>query len=297
MDRVTGNSIGTSVLSANQQTLARMATYQTQLSTNKKLIYLSDDPVAAKQSMRYRGEGLQVQKYLDNIDKAQAFMQATDSSLGEMSQVLDEAKALAVQGTNGTQDAASRKTLAASVDSLLTRMIDLGNTVHDGRYLFAGTATTQTAPPFARNATDDGVDYRGTLDNFEVAIGPTSKVQVNQDGYTLFGTDTFKSLIEIRDALKANDPATLNSKITGLDTVHDRLNGLQGAMGGRQQRLELAQSQLENTKVYLGELVSKAEDVDMTEVISKMNLTQVALQAGLQAGAKVMQTSLIDFLR
>jgi flagellar hook-associated protein 3 FlgL len=68
-------------------------------------------------------------------------------------------------------------------------------------------------------------------------------------------------------------------------------------MGAREQRLQLAQGQLENTKVYLDQLVSKAEDIDMTEVISKMNLAQVALQAGLQSGARVMQTSLLDFIR
>lgn len=299
MDRVTGNSLATSILGANQQNLARLATYQLQLATGKKLNQVSDDPVAAKQSMRYRAEGMQMQKYLDNIDKATSFMNATDQSLGEMSKLLDEAKSLAVQGANGTQDAASRKTLGASVDSLLSRLVDLSNTVHDGRFLFGGTATVQPQPPFARNASDSAIGYTGNLDSFAVAVGPSSEVQVNTDGHSLFqgGNDVFKSLYQLRDALNQNDPATVNDLITQVDGAHAQINAAQGGMGGRLQRLELSRSQLEGTKVYLGELVSKAEDADMTDVITKMKLSQTALEAGLHSGAKVMQTTLLDFLR
>jgi len=299
MDRITTNGLSNSVLDANQKTLARLANYQLQLATNKKLNQVSDDPVAAKQSLRYRAEGMQVQKHLDNIDKATSFMSATDQSIGEMTQLLDEAKSLAVQGANGSQDATSRKTLAGSVDSLLSRMVDLANTVHDGRFLFGGTATVQTAPPFARNATDTGVDYTGNLDTFSVKIGPTSDVQVNTDGFSLLKgqQDVFQVLYKLRDSLNQNDPATVNDLVTDVDAAFQQVNGIEGSMGGRIQRLDLARSQLENTKVYLGDLVSQAEDADMPEVITKMNMTQTALQAGLQSGAKVMQTTLLDFLK
>ncbi len=299
MDRVTGNSLGASILGANQQTLARLANYQVQLATNKKLNQVSDDPVAAKQSLRYRAEGLQVGKYLDNIDKATAFMNATDQSLGEMTKLLGDAKSLAVQGTNGSQDATSRKALGASVDSLLSRMIDLGNTVHDGRFLFGGTATVQPQPPFARNAQDTGVSYTGNLDSFGVQIGPNSTVQVNTDGFSLLQgqQDIFGTLYKLRDALNQNDPATVNTLLPRVDASFQQVNGIQGQMGGRIQRLDLARSQLEGTKVYLGDLVSQAEDADMTEVITQMRLTQTALEAGLQSGSKVLQTTLLDYLR
>ena len=299
MERVTGNSLSASILSANQQTLARLANYQQQLATNKKLNQISDDPVAAKQSLRYRAEGLQVTKYLDNIDKATSFMSATDQSLSDMGTLLDEAKSLAVQGANGSQDATSRKTLASSVDSLLSRMVDLANTVHDGRFLFGGTATVQTQPPFARNAGDTAVSYSGNLDTFNVQVGPNSNVQVNTDGYSLFKgqQDVFQTLYKLRDALNQNDPSTVNDLITNVDDAHQQVNGIQGGMGGRIQRLDLARSQLESTQTYLGDLVSQAEDADMADVITKMRLAQTSLDAGLQSGAKVLQTTLLEFLR
>jgi flagellar hook-associated protein 3 FlgL len=295
MDRITNQSMSRTVLANNQRTLSRLATYQEQLSSQKKVNRVSDDPVAAKQSMRYRTEKNEADKYLDNINKATAFMSATDSSLAEMSQVLDAVKGLAVQGANGTQDAGSRQALAQSVDSYLTRLVDLGNTVHDGRYIFSGTSVLQQ--PFAKQ--DGEVVYQGNLDRFEVAVGPSARVTVNESGHQLFqgDVDVFAALGDLREALDGDDPQAVQALITTIDAAHEYLNDLHGSMGGRMQRLELTMSQMESSRANLGQLISQAEDVDITEAISQLQLNQVALEAGIQAGAKVLQPSLLDFLR
>jgi flagellar hook-associated protein 3 FlgL len=295
-DRITINAINNTVMADNQRTIARLATYQEQLSSGKRINRVSDDPGAARSALRYRAESLQTSKYLDNIDKGESFIEASDSAMEQMSQVLTDAKALAVQGANGTQDAASRNTIAQSVDSLLTRMVDLANTVHDGRYIFSGTATfTQ---PFARSADGQGVDYQGNLDSFEVQVGPGSRVTVNQDGNTLFkeSVDVFGALVDLRDALRANDASTVSGLVQDIDDAHTHVNDLHGALGGTEQRLELARNQLESAKVNLDALVSEAEDVDFADTIAQMQLAQVALEAGLQSGSRVLRPSLLDFL-
>ncbi len=295
-DRITINAINNTVLADNQRTISRLATYQEQLSSGKRINQVSDDPGAARSALRYRAESMQTTKYLDNISKGDSFITASDSAMEQMSQVLNDAKSLAVQGANGTQDAASRKALGQSVDSLLTRLVDLANTVHDGRYLFSGTATfTQ---PFARSADGTTVNYGGNLDTFEVQIGPGSQVNVNQDGNTMFKqeVDIFGSLVELRDALRANDASKITGLIQTVDDAHAHMNDLHGALGGTEQRLELARNQLESAKVNLDGLVSAAEDADFPEVIAQMQLAQVALEAGLKAGAKVLRPSLLDFL-
>jgi flagellar hook-associated protein 3 FlgL len=299
MERVTNAAMSATVLGTTQRTLARLSTYQQQLASGKKVLEVSDDPVGAKTTLRYNGEQFAAQRYLDNIDSGTAFMTAADASLSEMSQLMDQVKSTAVQGANGSQDAASRAVLAQSLDSFLSRMADLANTVHDGRFIFAGTSTTQDQPPFALGDDGASVTYSGNLDTFSVNVGPNSPVALNQDGYSLFmkGTDLFKTVIDLRDALNSNDGDLVNELIADVDTASTRVNELHGAMGGRIQRLELARNQLEDSKVYLGELISSIEDVDMTEAISKLQLNQVALEAGLQAGTRVLQPTLMDFLR
>ncbi len=298
MDRITLVGLNTSVINNNQKTLARLATYQEQLSTGKKLNRISDDVVAARQSLRYRADENASGKYLDNIDKSLAFMGATDTALTEITELFDQAKSIAVQGANGSQDAASRYALSQAVDSYLTRLVDVANTVHDGRFIFGGTATT-AEKPFA--VADDGsrVDYSGNLDAFQVEVGPNSTVAVNQDGYGLFKeeVDVFDAMVQLRDALRDNDAGQIAELIDTIDVAQRHANNLQGAMGGRIQRLELSRTQLEAGQIYQKELISQAEDADFTETIANLQLTQVALEAGLQSAARTITPSLLDFLR
>ncbi len=295
-ERTTLTSISNTVLANNQRTIARLATYQEQLSSGKRVNRASDDPVAARQALRYRAESLQTTKWIDNIAKGSVFVNASDSAFSQMSEVFDQAKQLAVQGANGTQDATSRQALAQSADSLLSRLIDLGNTVNDGRYLFSGTATLDQ--PFARSPDGSSVTYQGNLDTFAVQVGPNVRAAINQDGHTLFqgSTDVFASLIELRNALKADDSARISSAIGTVDSAHAQVNALHGALGGVQQRLDLTRNQLESAKTSIGELLSQAEDVDFAQVMSQFQMAQTALQAGLQAGAKVIKPTLLDYL-
>jgi len=298
MDRITLLGLNTSVIDNNQKTLARLATYQEQLSTGKKLNRVSDDVVAARQSLRYRTDENATGKYLDNIDKSLAYMGATDNAFSEITSLFDQAKSFAVQGANGSQDAASRYALSQSVDSSLTRLIDLANTVHDGRFIFGGTATT-ASKPFALSSDGTRVDYTGNLDAFTVEVGPNASIAVNQSGYGLFKqpVDVFDSLIQLRDALKGNDPTKVAQLIDTVDSAQSHANNVQGSMGGRVQRLELSQTQLEASRVNQKDLVSQAEDVDFTQAIANLQLTQVALEAGLQSAARTITPSLLDFLR
>jgi flagellar hook-associated protein 3 FlgL len=297
MERVTNVVLSNTVLANNQRTLARMADYQEQLASGKRINRVSDDPVAAKIAMRYRAEDQQAAKHLDNVGKAIAFQNATDSALGEMATTMDEVKSLAVQGANGTQDAASRRALASAVDSQLARLVDIANTVQDGRYIFSGTAVL--TKPFALAEDRSAVTYAGDLDTFEVAVSQAATATVNENGFALFQgeVDIFRTLIDLRDALAENDPAAVADLMGSIDTAANHINDLHGAMGGRLQRLELTRNQLENSRLYVGELISDAEDADLPEVIAKMQLTQTALEAGLQSGARVIQQTLLDFLR
>jgi len=297
MARITNSELSRNVLAANQGNLARVARLQEQLASGKRLLRPSDDPVAARQGLRLRVESFQTGKFLDNITKTTAFVDATDIAFSEISGLFDDVKQVAVQGANGTQDAASRAALASQVDAQLTRLVDLANTSHDGRFLFAGAATT--TPPFAASSDGSRVAYRGDLDTFAVQISPTSTATVNRNGHALFkqDNDAFQALIDLRDALRADDPAEVSRLIDDIDAAHDQVNQAHGALGGEGQRLEATRNQLEQARIVLDRLVSDAEDVDLPSAIADLQLTQTALEAGLNVGARVIVPTLLDFLQ
>lgn len=298
MERITNLAMNRTVLDSNQRTLARIANYQQQLSSQKKFSKVSEDPVGARVAMRLRTDLARTAEWRENIDRSLATMASSDSTMGEMSQVLTQVKQAAVTGASANQDASSRRALAQGVDALLARMVDLGNTVHDGRYLFAGTATVGDAP-FAANADGSAIDYRGTLDRAEVRIGPSTVLPINDDGHRLLKepADVFAALIGLREALEANDPGAVRDAMSSVDAAQTQVDENRAELGGRVARLELARSQLESSDLQLQGLLSEAEDVDMTEVITQLNQSQVALEAGLQAGSRALQPTLLDFLR
>lgn len=296
MNRTTNVSIMNSVLSDNQRTMARIATYQEQLSSGKRINRISDDPIQARNTLRYRAESVRTDQFITNVDKGTSFLNTADDAFSSMAKIMADAKKIAIQGSNATQDSASRKSLATSLDSMLTRLIDVANTSQDGRYIFSGTDVL--TKPFVRSEDGTNVTYNGNLDTFAIQVGPASSVSINQDGHTLFkgDVDVFKALSDIRDALKNNDPEKASALVADLDTASNHINNLHGALGGKETRLELANSQLTSAKTGLDELISKSEDVDYTKVISEFQMAQTALQAGLQSAAKVIRPSILDYL-
>jgi flagellar hook-associated protein 3 FlgL len=296
MTRISLVSLNRNVLSANQDNLSRAAELQKQLATGKRINAFSDDPVSAKRSLGYRTERFAADRFKENIQSSLAFYQVTDTALTRMNEIMDEAKAVAVKGATATEDAQSRASLGRQMDGFLNLMIDLGNTVHDGRHVFAGNEVL--TEPF--QITDDRgrVDYLGDLDSFRVQVGPTSSAEVNANGFRLFKdpVDVFEVFIQIRDRLADNDPEGVEALIDRLDRSQDHLANQQGDVGAKVQRVELTRAQIEEAEVNLSQLISNEEDVDMAETIMNLQTAEVALQAGLNAGARVIQPTLLDFL-
>lgn len=284
------------VMADNRANLERAARLQSDLSSGKRVRTASDDPGAARRAMAMRVEQLRGASYQENINRSLATMNVADSVLGEMTALFDEAKAIAVEGANATQDAASRNALADAVDAHLDRLVELGNQRHEGRHLFAGSAVTDA--PLAWNDDRSAVHYQGTLDDVSVNIAPSTTAVVLRDGHSVFKgeTDVFAGLIEVRDGLRDNDQARVETAIDRLDAAHAQIAGAQGELGSRVQRFEFSRDQLAEIDTQLQTLISEQVDTDMATTIMRLQTAQVALEAGLNTSARVMQPSLLDFL-
>ncbi|TVR16528.1 MAG: flagellar hook-associated protein 3 [Planctomycetota bacterium] len=295
MTRVANISLSRNVLLSNQRNLADTARLQQQLASGKRIQNMSDDPISGRRALIFRVQHFELGRYQENIAKTLSFQQSTDTVFSRMTEIADEAKSLALRGVNASEDAQSRAVLARSMDGLLDRMMDLGNTVHDGRYIFSGAAVL--TQPFVRDA-DGAVRYQGDLDDFEVSISQTTRVAVNLNGHALFKqeVDVFAAISRIREALDDNDPQRVEELLDDLDALQRHLSGKQGELGSRIQRVELTRSQIDFALVNISELLSIEEDVDLAETISKLQVAETTLEAGLNAGARVLRPTLLDFL-
>ncbi len=119
---------------------------QRQVSTGKRILTPSDDPVGIALALGLRRDQKAGEAWGRNIDDSLTWMNTTDRALDQALDVVQRARELAVQGGNGTLSAESRALIAAEVDSLKSQFVEIGNSSLGGRYIFGGTATD--TPPF-----------------------------------------------------------------------------------------------------------------------------------------------------
>ena len=168
-----------------QQSQSRLATLQNQVSTGKKLINPSDDPVAAAQVVKLDRELSQYEKFDDNINVTNRRLELEDSILNDINVATDRMRELTISaGNTGVQSDADRKAIASELRQLTDYVAGLMNTQDsEGEYLFAGSkGSTQ---PYQKQA-DGSYVYQGDDGQRLIQVGPETLVPSNDSGLQLF---------------------------------------------------------------------------------------------------------------
>jgi flagellar hook-associated protein 3 FlgL len=230
------------------------------------------------------------------MDSSAAWLQATDSTLGSATDLLQRARELAVQGANDTLDTNQKGDIAAEVDQLLQQMVQLGNATLKGQRLFAGLKTD--ANPFTLNAgPPTTVSYGGDSGQMQREIDVGTTLAINMPGNTAFAP-AFSALVSLRDNLRAGNSAAVRATdLPGVDAALDTVLTTRATVGAKVNRLEAAQSRQQELQARITELLAKTEDTDYTAAISDFTQQQTVYQASLQTAAKTLQPSLMDYLR
>jgi len=145
---------------------------QKQLSTGKRVLSPSDDPVAISRIAKYKSEISALDEYKRVMDTAKNYNSAIETSINDLKNMLIKAKQLAVQGSTDTLTATDRLALAQDVDVLIQRSIETINTKVAGRYIFAGFKA-DTAPVNAQTGlyqSDTNLHYLDISFFLDVAV-------------------------------------------------------------------------------------------------------------------------------
>lgn len=283
--------------------LDRLSTLQRKLSSGKEIERPSDDPYGASRALALRTdvEGLRQQQR--NVSDGGAWLETCDTALGKISDAMHRARELLVQGGNDASGPAARAATAAEIDQLIESVKQEANVRYAGRFVFSGTAT-DTAP-YVLGGTDVYAGDGGTITR---EIGPGVQMPINADVSALLGDGQtpgddllLDTLRDIADHLRGSTPADADalrgSDLSRLDANLDVLNGLRADVGARTNRLAIAASRLAGIEESTTRLLSETEDADVAKAMLEYSTQQAAYNAALRAGANVVQSSLLDFLR
>jgi flagellar hook-associated protein 3 FlgL len=297
--RTTNNQSAVHVLDDLQRVSASLQHTQRKLSTGKEITQVEDNPVGAGRAMHLRSEVSDVQQYQKNINEALGFQDASESAMSSVQDIMKRAKELVVQAGNGTLDQTGLNNIAAEIKQLVEAARQSMNGTYAGRYLFSGTATL--TPPFPSPA----LTYAGDDNTMQRVIGQGEQVDLNLRGWEAFsvppatgGQNVLQLLDKVATDLQAGNRAALGGPdLQGVDAMLDQLSASRAQVGARTNRLETQQTRLKDLELNVEDLLSKTEDADMAKAMVDFSMQQSIYQSALQSGARVLQPSLLDFLR
>lgn len=301
--RVTNQSLSRQVNEGLQQAYRRVAKVQEAVTSGKQINRLSDDPSGAVRVIDLRSFETSLDQYERNINGAVGFLEQSDATLADVEQGLVRAKELALAMANDSNSAQERRQSATEMRQIFLQILSLGNTKVENRYLFAGFKNG--AAPFSEGV--GVVNYNGDSGEIFIQANSSTTVAINLIGNKVFqgvgvagGVDMFDVLLDLESALKANDVTGadgINTQIGRLDSALDQLLNSRAETGARLNTVQTTKEGLEVMKIRTVSLRSQIEDADVLQVYSDFARLQNAFEAALQSASRMIQPSLLDFLR
>lgn len=270
------------------------------VSTQNRLLKLSDDPVGLTQVLNMRSSLSNIEQMGRSISLGKSWLASSESAQTSVQNLVSDTKALCVQMASATTGAAQRRSAAESVENNLKEIVALANTDVNGRYIFAGSETDSTA--FTLNE-DNSVTYNGDNNAFTVKIGRNASVEIGGDGQAVFqpsgagaSDDIFVIMKDLITALQGNDIGGIQTAMTNLDTFFDHNSAQISDVGSKMIRMEIKANVFQDLEISTKERLSEIEEPDMVEAILELKAKELAYQAALASTSKVLQLSLVNYM-
>lgn len=309
--RVTNNMMIANMTRNLQTNIRRLAKTELQYNTGKRIHKPSDDPVGITRTLKLKADISELHQFKKNVQDALSWVENTEDTVIGYTEVLKRLRDLTEQGANGVLTDEETKKIKSEVAELKQQIISQGNTAYSGNYIFSGKNTDTKL--FDENgnytmgldAAKPGVTDVHTI-KFQIGVGET--ININTLGTSLFEIGTTApgegnkagiiTLVEkIEGLLDSGNTAALTNELDTIDKHIDKALSIRGDIGARVNRLELIVNRIEDDVINLRGLQSKIEDIDQAETAIQLMNEENVYRASLQVGARIIQPTLLDFLR
>lgn len=309
--RVTQSMLSNNMLRNLSTSYNKMGKLQNQLNTGKKVNRPSDDPVVAMRGVAYRHQVAKVEQFQRNIGEVHSWLDSTDTALDNAGLVLHRARELMVNVPTDSLTYDDRQKIVQELKQLRDSMQDIANTKVGDKYVFSGT---KTGSPLFANENIDGKyeeipgvepkkymlkaeDDNGVLRPVKLEVFDGIELQVNTIGHDLFSDIDQRFAAMIEQIENVDEQANLDKHIESLDEALGLVLEDRAVVGSRQNRAELMENRLELQEMAVKKQMSQNEDIDYEVVITELMTQESIHRAALSVGARIIQPTLVDFLR
>lgn len=305
--RITNKMFYDRFLSDMQKNMEVIFKSKEQLSTGKKINRPSDDPTAMSRIVDYKTQISVIGEYKRAIDSAKSSIEAMNSSLLSVSNIMVRARELALQGATGTIDANSRRMIAREVGVLLESAIGIANTRVGDKYIFSGYKS-DSAPIASTGA------FVSDSNAVEINISPTITIGINIPANNLFNDSTsplappppydtnadrsvLPALNTLKLALERNDVPIIQTSLSNIDRVSGIVLQTMAEVGARLNKLDAIEKLHDDREYNINTYLSTDQDADIPKLVSEMSQRQAALESLRTVSSDFLRTSLFDFIR
>jgi flagellar hook-associated protein 3 FlgL len=297
--RIATNSASEAVLVQLTKLNARQSQLQTQISTGQRIFQPEDDPAAVGRLLGLETERRQIDQFTKNASRALEVSQASYAGIQEIKKISDRAGEVATLGAGAASPDAFRA-YAKEVNQLIEQALQLGNTRFRNDYLFAGTAVTTTPFVETRNGAGEitSVAYAGNATQTNVQLSEYSSIAPGSSGATNTGLrDFINNLVALRTALNTGTSSAVSAAQPAIETSENLLVNALSEHGAIELRIEVSKKQQVGRGQDLERLVSNEADADIASSVVRLSQTSTAYEAALSSATKILQMSLLDYLR
>jgi len=277
---------------------------QERIASQKRINKISDDPFGMGRVLGYRSNIAAIEQYEENIDQGINQLEFNEITLDLASDLVKTAKGLAEQYLGADITAEEKQFAADQIKDLYDQVISLANSTYNNNYIFAGHAT-DTAP-FSRDA-DFNVTYQGDDGQARLMVGNNVEITFNADGSKIFqnaangGVNLFDELKNVIDGLENPDAAAgsaqIQATVSPLYTARQQINSRRAEYALALYRLQYTDEYWTNLKPKVQGTLADTEQADVAKTVMELTNLEVAYETTLATAARIIQPSLMDFLR
>lgn len=269
-----------------------------QLSSGLSVAAPSDNPYAAAANALSLASSSNVDRYTKNGDAVLGQVQMADSTLSSVVSELTRAVSLGTEGADGSMNASNRAAVVTQLQAVMQQVVSLANTKYNGSNLFAGTSTAASA--FVADATSTtGYSYQGNSGVNQTPVGDGLSVIINVPGNQIFTNSSgnaLASLSQLITAVGSGDTSGAASALQGVNAAISQVSQQRAVYAGTTTQINAQESYLSQESISLTSQQQALTGVDTTGAIQAMTQAQTAHTALLAAAAKLLPTSLLNYL-
>ncbi len=251
----------------------------------------SDDPVAWSMKVHHDAQLQRMNNRTRTLDRAGGDLDMAESVLSSSGELLEQARAIAVQAANATIDPQSRASMAGQVSSLRDALLAYANSRGATGYLFGGTATATA--PFSATGAFTGNDIAAPV---EVADGVTARA--NASGAMAFtaagGRDILADLQAFATALSTNNLAGIQTAITNMESGHRQLVTAEVNTGIGAERLHSAVDVTASAVLSVSRARATEVEADAVDAFTALSTTRAGYERAIAVTRDLLQVSSVS---